>query len=197
MTGKVKLVLLIAVLIVAAGVLGRAYWSAGSPSSVKVTVYRVELMTGASDANPQVVFSNAVGLEIDLADPVGAVIGQAQIKAGAYNRVRMTVANGVKMSIANADDNPCGDDAFADRVIPVFAGTDPNAQVPLYFATHEDGGGTWSGPQMTHYLLGPVTVSENRIFSRKFSFATANTLFCSGGSVQSRTPWVAWAEAPL
>ena len=112
---KIWLFLLIAAVAVAGGVfLARVYLGATSPSSVKLMVYKVELMTGASDTNPQVVFSNATGLEIDLKKDIDALIGQAQMPAGTYKRIRMTVANGIKLSIANAADNPCGSGETTD-----------------------------------------------------------------------------------
>lgn len=193
-TAKIKLFLLIAVLAVAAVFLARTYWSATSPSSVKVMVYKVELMTGASDTNPQVIFSNAAGQEIDLIKDTGAVFGQAQIPAGVYKRIRMTVANGVKLSITSVDDDPCGGTIFTDRVFPVADGSDLNSQAQINFATHDDRGGTWAGSKITHFLLGPVMVSEKQISKVKFNFIATNTLFCSGGAVEIRSPWVVWAE---
>ncbi|MDP2278447.1 MAG: hypothetical protein Q8K51_09515, partial [Nitrospirota bacterium] len=86
-TAKIKLFLLLSAVAVAVVILARVYMSATSPSSVKVTAHNIELMTGASDTNPQVFFSNATGLEIDLAKGIDAVIGQAQIPAGTYKRI--------------------------------------------------------------------------------------------------------------
>ncbi|MBI4690395.1 MAG: hypothetical protein HY754_09040 [Nitrospirae bacterium] len=194
MSGKLKLFLLIAVIGVAVVILGKVYLNATSPSSVKVMVYKVELMTAALDTNPQVIFSNAAGQEIDLAKNTDTVVWQAQIPAGTYKRIRMTVANGVKQSIANAGENPCGGDVFTDRVFSLVEGTDPNSQVEINFATHDDSGGTWSGSKMTHFLLGPVTIRESRMTRLRFNFVTANTLFCSGGAVEIRSPWAVWAE---
>lgn len=190
-TAKIKLFILLSAVAVAVVILARVYMSATSPSSVKVTVHKIELMTGASDTNPQVFFSNAAGLEIDLAKGIiDAVIGQAQIPAGTYKRIRMTVTNGIKLSIANADDNPCGGAAFTDRVIPIAGdGTDPNSQVQINFASDDDGGGTWRGSQITHLLLGHVTVSEKQTTQVKLRFNTADTLFCSSGAVEMRAPW--------
>lgn len=193
-TAKIKLFLLFSAVAVAVVILARVYMSATSPSSVKVTVHKIELMTGASDTNPQVVFSNATGQEIDLTKNIGAFIGQAQIPAGTYKRIRMTVANGIKLSIANAVDNPCGGATiFTDRVFPIADGTNLNSQVQINFATHDDGGGTWRGSQITHLLLGHVTVSENQTTQVKFRFNTADTLFCSSGAVEMRAPWSVWA----
>ena len=56
-TAKIKLFILLLVVGVAVGILAKVYMSATSPSSVKLTVYKLELMTGASDTNPQVFFS--------------------------------------------------------------------------------------------------------------------------------------------
>ncbi|MBU1181352.1 MAG: hypothetical protein KKF00_04155, partial [Proteobacteria bacterium] len=130
---KIWLFLLIAAVAVAGIFLAKVYLSATSPSSVKVMVHKVELMTGASDTNPQVIFSNATGQEIDLTKDIGAVIGQAQIPVGAYKRIRMTVTNGIKLSIANAVDNPCGGTTiFTDRVFPIAGyGTNLNSQVQI------------------------------------------------------------------
>jgi hypothetical protein len=192
--GKIKLFLLIAAIAVPVVILGRVYLFAASPSSVKVMVYKVELMTDASDTNPQVVFSNATGLEIDLTKDADALIGQAEMQAGTYKRIRMTVANGIKQSIENAADNPCGSGSFTDRVFPVAEGTDPNSQVKIYFAAHDDKGGTWKDSRITHFLLGPVTISESKPLQVRFRFKTADTLFCKGGAVEMRSPWAVWAE---
>lgn len=189
---KIKFFLLVAAVVLAAVVLEKTYLTASSPSSVRLTVFKAELMTGASDANPQVFFSDASGLEIDLISD--SLIGQAQMPAGTYKRIRMTVANGIKQSIANAADNPCGSGTFTDRVFPVAGGTDPNSQVQINFATYDDNGGTWAGSRITHILLGPVTIGENRSIKAKFRFKTANTLFCSGGDVEMRSPWAVWTE---
>jgi hypothetical protein len=191
---KIKLFLLLAFLAVSAIILGKVYLFASSPSSVKVMVYKVELMTDASDTNPQVIFSNDTGHDIDLADEADALIGQAEMPAGTYKRIRMTVANGIKQSIADAADNPCGGEAFTDRVFPVAEGKETDSQVHIDFAAHDDNGGTWKGSRITHFLLGPVTVSENKSIEAKLRFKTANTLFCSGGAVKMRSPWAIWAE---
>ena len=191
---KIKLFLLLAFLAVSAIILGKVYLFAASPSSVKVMVYKVALMTDASDINPQVIFSNTTGMEIDFAKDIGALIGQAEMPAGTYKRIRMTVANGIKQSIADAADNPCGSEAFTDRVFPVDEGKEPNSQVQIDFAAHDDNGGTWKGSRITHFLLGPVTVSDNRPIQMKLRFKTDNTLFCSGGAVKLRSPWAIWAE---
>ncbi|MDO9289770.1 MAG: DUF4382 domain-containing protein [Thermodesulfovibrionales bacterium] len=189
-TAKIKLFLLFSAVAVAVVILAKVYMSATSPSSVKLTVYKIELMTGASDTNPQVFFSNDTGLEIDLAKGIDAVIGQAQIPAGTYKRIRMTVTNGIKLSIAKAGDNPCGGAAFTDRVIPIAGdGTDPNSQVQINFAAYDDKGGTWRGSQITHLMLGHVTVNENQGTQVKLRFNTADTLFCSSGAVEMRAPW--------
>jgi len=193
-TAKIKLFLLIATIAVAVIFLARVYLNATSPSSLKVMVYKVELMTGASDTNPQVIFSNTAGQEIDLAKDINAVIWQAQIPAGTYKRIRMTVANGIKMSIASVGDNPCGGTIFTDRVFPIADGMNPNSLAQIYFATNDDHGGTWAGSKITHFLLGPVILSGNQTIKVKFSFITANTLFCSGGAVEIRSPWAVWAE---
>jgi hypothetical protein len=191
-TAKIKLFLLLAALAVAAVVLGKVYLNATSPSGVKVIVYKVELMTDASDENPQVVYSNPAGQEIDFTGD--SLTGQAQISAGTYKRIRMTVTNGLKLSIADAGDNPCGGAIFTDRIFPEAEGIDPNSQVQMIFAAHDDDGGTWTGSRITHFLLGPVTVIENKPIQVKFRFKTANTLFCSGGDVKMRSPWAVWAE---
>ncbi|MDP2279669.1 MAG: DUF4382 domain-containing protein [Nitrospirota bacterium] len=189
-TAKIKLFILLSAVAVAVVILARVYMSATSPSSIKLTVHKIELMTGASDTNPQVFFSNDTGLEIDLAKGIDAVIGQAQIPAGTYKRIRMTVTNGIKLSIANAVDNPCGGAAFTDRVILIAGdGTNPNSQVQINFAAYDDSGGTWRGSQITHLLLGHVTVSENQTIQVKLRFNTADTLFCSSGTVEMRAPW--------
>ncbi|MBI4823050.1 MAG: DUF4382 domain-containing protein [Nitrospirae bacterium] len=189
-------VLIAAVAVAGVALLAKVYLSATSPSSVKLTVHKVEFMADASDTNPQVVFSNATGKEIDLTKDTDAVIEQAQIQAGTYKRIRMTVTNGIKLSIANAVDNPCGrkSGTFTDSVFSIADGTDLNWQVQINFATYDDRGGTWAGSRITHILLGPVAIRENQTEPLKFNFITANTLFCSGGAVKMRSPWAVWVN---
>jgi hypothetical protein len=197
-TNKIKLLVLIAAIAAVGFFLltkARVYFGAKSPSSVKLMLYRVELMTAASDRNPQVIFSNASGQEIDLTKGVDVYIGQAPILAGNYKRIRMTALNGIRLSIAKADDNPCGGDTvFTDHLFPVAEGRDLNSQVQIDFATHNDGGGSWRGRQITHFLLGPVTISENQPAQLRLRFNAANTLFCVNGAIEIRSPLAVWAE---
>jgi len=194
---NIKLFVLIAAFVVGGTFLGKIYLDAKSPSSVKVTVYKMELMTGRLDAHPLVVFSDAAGKEIDLANETGEFIGQAPVTVGVYTRIRLTVKNGIKMSIADAKSNPCGGGVFTDRVFPIAEGTDLNSQVPVYFATDLDGGGAWVGSQITNLMIRPLTVSENRTTPLKFVFVIADTLFCPDGEVQRRAPWSVWPETSL
>lgn len=191
---KIKLFLMIAAFAAGVVFLGKVYLSGTSPSSVKVMVYKVELMTGASDTNPQVVFSNAAGRETDLTKDIDAITAQARIPVGTFKRIRMTVTNGVKLSIANAAGNPCGNGIFTDRVFPIAKGMNSNSQAQIDFATYDDDGGTWAGSRITHFLLKPVTVSENQNTRVKFRFNTTYNLFCLNGTVEMRAPWSVWAE---
>ncbi len=191
---NIKLFVILAAVAVGGIFMGKIYLNAKSPSSVKVTVYKAEFMTGRLDAHPLVVFSDAGGKEIDLAKETGEFVGQAPVTAGVYTRIRLTVKNGFKMSIANAGSNPCGGSVFTDRVFPLAEGTDLNSQVPVYFATDLDGGGAWVGSQITNLMIRPLTVSQNRTTPLKFVFVIADTLFCPGGEVERRAPWSVWPE---
>lgn len=191
---KIKLFILLAAFVIGGGYLARVYVHAKSPSSVKITVYKVEFMTDRSDAQPLVVFSNTAGRDMDLATETGEFIAQVRNAGEVYNRIRLTVKNGIKMSIANVEDNPCGGALFADRVFAVVEGTDLNAQVPVYFASAEDGGGAWVGSQITNLLIKPLTVSKNRTTAVKLKFIVDDTLFCPGGEVARRAPWSVWPE---
>jgi hypothetical protein len=190
---KLKFVLFLAALAVSAFILESAYLRAASPSSVKVMVYKVELMKDASDKDPKVVFSNPLGQEVDFAEEAFVLTGEAEIPAGTYKRVRMTVDNGLKLSIEDPSNNPCGMEIFTDRIFPEAEGMAPNSQVHMNFATYDDDGGTWSGSRITHVLLAPVTVSEHRNIEVDFRFKTANTLFCSEDKVGIRSPLAVWA----
>lgn len=189
-------VLIGAVAVLGVGLLAKVYLSATSPSSVKLFVYKVEFMTDESETKPQVVFTNAIGQKIDLTKGMDVVIRQAKIQPGTYKRIRMTVTNGIKISIANAVDNPCGRSSgtFIDRLFLVNDGMEQNSHVEINFATHDDRGGRWAGSQIIHFLLAPVTVSENHTGLMRFNFITANTLFCSGGDVKIRSPWAVWVD---
>lgn len=197
MTPKMKLFFFLAVFVVAGGYLARVYVDAKSPSSVKVTVFKVELMADRSDAKPAVLFSDAAGREMDLASEAGDFMARQGAAAGVYNRIRLTVKNGIKMSIAVAEDDPCGKGLFTDKVFLIDEGTDPNAQVPVYFASPEDGGGAWKGSQITNLLIKPVTVSGDRTAPVTLRFVVADTLFCPGGEVARRAPWSVWQEDSL
>jgi hypothetical protein len=192
MKGKTKLFLFLAAVAVAVVFLAKTYMGAESPSSVKLTVYKVELMTGALDANPQVVFSNSSGQEMDLTKDAGAVVVGERVVPGTYKRIRMTVAGGVKLSVKSAADNPCGDGAFTDRIFPIAEGADPNPMVEISFAANDDRGGTWKDGRITHMLLRPIEVNGGRT-ELKLKFNTADTLFCSSGAVKVLAPWSVWA----
>lgn len=191
---KIKFLMLIAVFVIGGGYLARVYVHAKSPSSVKLTVYKVEFMTDRSDAQPLVVFSSTAGRDMDLASEAGEFIAQVRNAAGVYNRIRLTVKNGIKMSVANAEDNPCGGALFTDRAFSIAEGTDPDSRVPVYFASAEDGGGAWVGSQITNLLVKPLTVSQDRTTDIKLKFIVSDTLFCPGGEVARRAPWSVWPE---
>lgn len=194
---KIKLFVLLAVFVAGGTFLAKVYLDAKSPSSVKVTVYKVEFMADRSDAQPLVVFSDAAGREVDLASETGDFFGQAPVAAGVYKRIRLTVKNGFTMSIADAESNPCGGPQFTDRVFPLFEGEDLNSPVPVYFASDEDGGGAWVGSQVTNLMIRPLTVSQDLTSPVKLVFVVADTLFCPDGEVQRRAPWSVWPETSL
>lgn len=197
MSPKLKLFFFLAVFVVAGGYLARVYVDAKSPSSVKVTLYKVELMTDRSDAQPAVLFSAAAGREIDLASEAGDFMAPQGFAAGVYNRIRLTVKNGIRMSIAASEDDPCGRGLFTDKVFLIAEETDLNSQVPVYFASPEDGGGAWKGSQIMNLLVKPVTISGDRATPVKLRFVVSDTLFCPGGEVARRAPWSVWQEDSL
>ncbi len=192
---KLKIVLFLTAFVIAGGYLARVYVQAKSPSSVKLTVYKAEFMTDQSDSHPLVVFSNAEGREIDLVRETGDFTAQGGMGGGVYNRIRLTVKNGIKMSIAKAENNPCGGPLFTDKVFSITERTDLNAQVSLYFASAEDGGGAWVGSQITNLLVKPLTVSGNGATAVRLKFIADDTLFCPSGEVARRAPWSAWPES--
>jgi hypothetical protein len=191
-TAKIKLAALIGVIVIAALILERTYLTAKSPSSVKLMIYKIELMTDAADTSPQIVFSDPKGREIDLTNDI--IIGQAEMRPGTYKRIRLTAANGIKVSVGNADDDPCGKGSkFTDRIVTAAgSGTDPNLRVQVGFATHDDGGGTWEDQKVTHILLGPAVIGENRKTPMEVRFTTGNSLFCIKEAVDVRAPWAGW-----
>ncbi len=197
-TAQIKLFFLIAAFALAAGFLAKVYWSAQSPSSVKVTVYKVEFMADRSDAKPITVFSDPAGKDIDLVSETGDFMGRPRLEAGVYKRIRLTVRNGFSMSIADAESNPCkGAGQFSDRVFPLFEEKDLGSLVPVYFAADVDGGGTWKDSQITNLLIRPVTVSQDGAGEVKLRFIVADTLFCLEGKAERRAPWSVWPETAL
>ena len=193
----IKIILMLLAFVVVAGYLARVYVDAKSPSSVRVTVYKVEFMTDKKDAQPLVVFSSAAGKEIDLVSEPGDFIAPGGASAGVYNRIRLTVKNGITMSVANAENNPCGGAPFTDQVSLLVEGADPNSQAPIYFASAEDGGGTWQGSQIVNLLVKPLTINRDRTTEVKLRFIADETLFCLSGEVARRAPWSVWPEMKL
>lgn len=193
----IKITLMLLAFIVVAGYLARVYVDAKSPSSVKVTVYKVEFMTDKKDAKPLVVYTSAAGKEIDLVSEPGDFIAPGGGAASDYNRIRLTVKNGIKMSVANAENNPCGGAPFTDRASLLVEGADPNSQAPIYFASAEDGGGTWQGSQIVNLLVKPLTINRDRKTAVKLRFIADETLFCLSGDVARRAPWSVWPEITL
>lgn len=191
-SSKIKLFLLIAAIIVTAIILERTYLTSKNPSSVKVKIYKMELMTGVSDTNPQTVFSDPAGREIDLNKDV--IIAQSEVPPGTYKRMRLAMASGVKVSIGKAADDPCGGGSiFTDRLLTVAGyGTDPNLRVQVGFATYDDGGGKWVDKKVTNLLLEPAEIGENRNRPVKFKFSTLNSMYCIEDKVEMRAPWAGW-----
>lgn len=189
---RIKLAALIAVIVVIALVLERTYLTARNPSSVKLMIYKVELMTSALDTNPQTIFSDPAGREMDLTNNV--LIGEAVMHQGTYKRLRLTAANGFKVSIEKPGDNPCGGDAiFTDRMLTAAGpGSDPNSRIQVSFATHDDSGGTWTDNQVTHILLGPLEIGADQKTRMELRFTTGHSLFCSKNTVDVRAPWAGW-----
>jgi hypothetical protein len=192
MTGKNKLILLFVVTAAVALILERTYLTAKNPSSVKLMIYKVELMTNALDTNPQTVFSDPAGREMDLTNDI--IIGETVMRPGIYKRLRLTAANGFKVSIGKAGDDPCGGDSiFTDRILTAAgSGSDPNSRIQVSFATHDDGGATWTDQRVTHILLGPLEIGANRNTRMELRFTTGNSLFCAKSTVDVRAPWAGW-----
>lgn len=192
-SSKIKLFLLIAAIIVTAIILERTYLTSKNPSSVKVKIYKMELMTGASDTNPQTVFSDPAGREIDLNKDV--IVAQNEVPPGTYKRMRLAMASGVKVSIGKAADDPCGGGSiFTDRLLTIAGyGTDPNLRVQVGFATYDDGGGKWVDKKVTNLLMEPAAIGENRSRPIEFKFSTLNSLYCIEDKVEMRAPWAGWA----
>jgi len=191
-SAKIKLVLLIAVIAIATLILERTYLTAKNPSSVKLMIYKVELMTNALDPNPQTVFSDPAGREMDLTNNI--IIGEAVMRPGTYKRLRLTAANGFKVSIEKAGDDPCGGDSiYTDRFLTAAgSGSAPNSRIQVSFATHDDGGGTWTDQRVTHILLGPFEIGANQNTRMELRFTTGNSLFCIKNTVDVRAPWAGW-----
>lgn len=189
---KTKLILLIAVIALVALILERTYLTAKNPSSVKLMIYKVELMTSASDTNPQTVFSDPAGREMDLTNNI--LVGEAVMRPGTYKRLRLTAANGFKVSIEKAGDDPCGTDSvFTDRIFTAAgSGSDPNSRNQVSFATYDDSGGTWTNQQVTHLLLGPLEIGANQNTRMELKFTTGHSLFCIKNSADVRAPWAGW-----
>lgn len=192
-SSKIKLFLLIAAIIITAVILERTYLTSKNPSSIKVKIYKMELMTDASDTNPKTVFSDPAGREIDLNKDV--VIAQNEVPPGTYKRMRLAMASGVKVSVGKAADDPCGGGSiFTDRLLIIAGyGTDPDLRVQVGFATYDDGGGKWVDKKVTNLLMEPAEIGENRNRPIEFKFSTLNSLYCIENKVEMRAPWAGWA----
>lgn len=193
-TNIIKAILLIGAFAAGAGYLGRVYMRATSPSSVKVTVLKVELLAGRSDTDPIVLFSDPAGRDLDLVRDMGDFTLPAATAPGTFTTIRLTVRNAYAMSITNKKENPCKGEVFTDRRFSFVDGKEDNAPVPIYFASAADGGATWAGSQVINFLARPVIVRPRDTTLVRLRFITEDTLFCPRGDVERRAPWSVWND---
>lgn len=154
---------------------------AESPSSIKITLFKTELLAD-KNAEALLVFESTEGSEADLVNSPNSLFGEGEVAAGEYKRLKLTLKN----SILYSGPNPCVGNPIQDEMIKIDSSKGENESVELYFATAEDGGSTgWAanGSSQTPFLLqNPIVVKDGKSTVLKLIFNTVNTLQCIGGS---------------
>ncbi len=155
---------------------------AEDPTGVHITVYQTDLMTGAGGSTATV-FTDAAGKTIDIVGNPD-VFGQGTVPVGTYKRIKFTVKNLINFSGVLAT---CPTLTTVNTTFRIVNSQPDNAQVPLYFATADDGGSSdWraNGTELYPFLIqNPITVEANGTFIVRLIFNTAGTLICGAGSI--------------
>jgi len=159
---------------------------AEDPSNLVVTIYATDLMTDASGA-PVRIFTSTSGQVSDLVTSPGDIFGQGNVPAGTYKRLRFTMKNEVSFS----GPDPCNSGNSITQTFLIDEAQPADAQVELYFATADDGGGTgWTndGSAQSPFLIqAPVVVEQSTTTIVKIIFNTADTLRCDWNATPSPT----------
>jgi len=152
---------------------------AESPSSIKITLLKTELL---SDKNgiPVLVIEDANGIEADLVQNPNSVFGEGNVPQGEYKRIKLTLKN----KIVYSGPNPCGEAPLQDQEVLIDTSKGEDDAVELYFATADDGGDTgWyanGSPNNPFFIQNPIKVEADKSTVVKLVFNTANTLQCIG-----------------
>ncbi|RMG60520.1 MAG: hypothetical protein D6713_02890 [Deltaproteobacteria bacterium] len=185
--------LAVALLVLFAGVMNSPHLEAEDPTGLEVTIYSAALMTDSSGM-PVEIFSDSGGILSDLVANPGDVFGQGQVPAGTYRRLKLVMKN--QFSYSGPD--PCGSGSPVTQTLLVDDSLPPDAQVEIYFATADDGGGTgWTndGSSSSPFLLqSPVVVEANANTVVKMIFNTADTLRCVNNSAELLPPTVSLVD---
>jgi len=152
---------------------------AESPSSIKITLLKTELL---SDKNgiPVLVIEDANGIEADLVQNPNSVFGEGEVPQGEYKRIKLTLKN----KIVYSGPNPCGGAPLQDQEVLIDTSKEKDDAVELYFATADDGGDTgwYANGSQEHpfFIQNPIKVEADKSTVVKLIFNTANTLQCIG-----------------
>lgn len=154
---------------------------AENPTSEQFTVYKTELLLNKT-ANPAVIFNNPAGITGDIIQNPEFAFGTGSAPSGTYKRIHFVVKNGFSYS----GPDPCGGSNPVSGQGLINPQADQNAQVDLYFATADDGGGSgWYNNGTSQYpflMQSPIVIESGKTTTVKLLFNTANTLQCMNDS---------------
>lgn len=151
--------------------------SADDPTSEAFTVYKTELFMNSS-ANPETIMDNQDGVTSDIIQNPESAFGTGSAPSGTYKRIHFVVKN----SFTYGGPDPCGGQNPVSGTGIIDPQASPDAQVDLYFATADDGGGSgWYNNGTAQYpflMQSPIVVQSDKETTVKLIFNTANTLQC-------------------
>lgn len=149
---------------------------AENPTQEKFTVFKTDLFLN-SNSDPITIFDNPNGIESDIIQNPESLFGTGTVPSGTYKRIRFIVKN----SFRYTGQNPCGGQSVSEIGV-INPQAAPDAQVDIYFATADDGGGSgWynNGTAQFPFLMqSPIVVQSGKNTTIKLIFNTANTLQC-------------------
>jgi hypothetical protein len=152
-----------------------------NPTNETFTVYKTELLMDRN-ATPQVILDNQAGVQSDIITNPESSFGTGSAPSGTYKRIHFVVKN----SFSYSGPDPCGGQDPVSGTGLINPQQDPDAQVDLYFATSDDGGGSgWYNNGTADYpflMQSPIVIASDKETTVKLIFNTANTLQCNASN---------------